>query len=155
MNREEINEALRKSFNDILNHKPTGKELIRQKEIEEIARKEKEDYEKKRVAFYNNPLHWSNNKRRRYHLPVLRGNINKHRSKCYPSFCPTARFFCLIEDIIDSVLTDSMKNSEFFGQFVGVKDICAGYKGIYSLENIDIDWTSVLSNRGEYISVNH
>ena len=66
MNREEVNERLRNSFNSILNHKPTGKELARRKEIEEIARKEKEDYEKKKKDFYDNPLHWDNNKRRRH-----------------------------------------------------------------------------------------
>ena len=49
MVREEMNRILRSSFNDILNHKPTGKELIRQKEIDKIVRKEKEDYEKKRL----------------------------------------------------------------------------------------------------------
>lgn len=131
MNREEVNETLRKSFDSILNHKPTGKELIRQKEIEEIARKEKEDYEKKKRSFYNNPLHWSNNKRRRHHLPVLRGNINKHRSKSYPSFHPTARICCMIEDVIDEVLTDNMKNNEFFGKFVDVKNIGVGDKDLF------------------------
>lgn len=134
MNREEINERLRNSFNSILNHKPTGKELTRQKEIEEIARKEKEDYEKKREDFYNNPLHWDNNKRRRHNLPVLRGNINKNRSKRYPSFHPTARICCLIEDVIDEVLTDNMKNNEFFGQFVDVKNIGVCDKDLFFVE---------------------
>ena len=41
MNREEVNEMLRNSFNDILNREPTERE----KEIKEIARKEKEEYE--------------------------------------------------------------------------------------------------------------
>ena len=130
MNREEVNERLRNSFNSILNHKPTDKELARRKEIEEIARKEKEDYEKKKTDFYNNPLHWSNNKRRRHHLPVLRGSINKNRSKRYPSFHPTARICCLIEDVIDEVLTDNMKNNEFLGQFVDVKDLGIGDKNL-------------------------
>ena len=80
MNREEINERLRNSFNSILNYKPTGKELARRKEIEEIARKEKEDYEKKKKDFCDNPLHWDNNKRKRHHLPVLRGSTNKNRA---------------------------------------------------------------------------
>ena len=134
MNREEVNERLRNSFNSILNHKPTDKELARRKEIEEIARKEKEDYEKKKTDFYNNPLHWSNNKRRRHHLPVLRGNINKYRSKRYPSFHPTTRICCLIEDVIDEVLTDNMKNNNFFRQFVDVKNIGVGDKNLFFAE---------------------
>lgn len=134
MNREEVNERLRNSFNSILNHKPTDKELIRRKEIEEIARKEKEDYDKKRADFYNNPLHWSNNKRRRHHLPVLRGNINKNRSKRYPSFHPTARICCLIEDVVDDILTDNFKNNKFFNQFVDVKDLGIGDKNLLFVE---------------------
>ena len=134
MNREEINERLRNSFNSILNHKPTDKELARRKEIEEIARKEKEDYEKKKKDFYDNPLHWDNNKRRRHHLPVLRGSINKNTSKRYPSFHPTARICCLIEDVIDEVLTDNMKNNKFFRQFVDVKNIGVGDKNLFFAE---------------------
>ena len=111
MNREEINERLRNSFNSILNYKPTGKELARRKEIEEIARKEKEDYEKKKKDFYDNPLHWDNNKRKRHHLPVLRGSTNKNRSKRYHSFHPTAHICCLIEDVIDEVTIDAEKES--------------------------------------------
>ena len=76
MDREEVNEILRDSFDNILNYKPTGKELTRQKEIDKIARQEKEEYEKKRAEYYANPLHWDNNKRRRCGLPVLRGKIN-------------------------------------------------------------------------------
>lgn len=126
MDREEINKTLRDSFNNILNYKPTGKELVRQKEIDEIVRKEKEDYEQKRTEFYNNPLHWNNNKRRRYGLPVLRGRVNKCRSKRYPSFRPTARLFCAIEDIIEETLTDKFKSNEFFNNFVDYKDMNLG-----------------------------
>ena len=134
MNREEVNERLRNSFNSILNHKPTDKELARRKEVEKLVHKEKEDYEKKKTDFYNNPLHWSNNKRRRHHLPVLRGNINKHRSKRYPLFHPTTRICCLIEDVIDEVLTDNMKNNKFFRQFVDVKNIGVGDKNLFFVE---------------------
>lgn len=136
MNRKEVNERLRNSFNSTLNHKPTGKELARRKEIEEIVRKEKEDYEKKRADYYNNPLHWSNNKRRRHHLPVLRGSINKNRSKRYPSFHPTARICCLIEDVMDDILTDNFKNNEFFNQFVDVKDLNIGDKNLLFVEEM-------------------
>lgn len=126
MNREEINKTLRNSFNDILNDKPTGKELARKKQIDEIARKEKEDYEQRKSEFYNNPIHWSNNKRRRYGLPVLRGRTNKCRAKRYPSFRPTARLFCTLEDVIEEALTDKLKSNEFFNKFVDYKDMNLG-----------------------------
>lgn len=135
MNREEINMMLRNSFNNILNHKPTGKELIREKEINKIARQEKEEYEKKRAEFYNNPLHWDNNKRRRHGLPVLRGKLNKCRSKRYPSFHPTARLMCIIEDVIDEVLTNKFKSNEFFNEFVDVKNIAVGDKNMSYVGN--------------------
>lgn len=123
MDREEENRILRSSFNDILNHKPTIKELIRQKEIDKIIRQEKEEYEKKKTDFYNNPLHWDNNKRRRYGLPVLRGRFNKGRIKHYPSFRPTPRSFFILEDVIEEVLTDKFKSNEFFQKFVDIKDL--------------------------------
>ena len=123
MNKELTNTIIRKYYNNILNSKPTDKELKRKKEIDEIARQEKEDYENKRIAFYNNPLHWSNNKRRRHSLPALRGNTNKCRAKKYPSFRPTARFFCLLEDTIDDILSDKFESNEFFEKFVDIKDM--------------------------------
>ena len=126
MDRELTKEIIRNYFNNILNSKPTEKELTRQKEIDEIARQEKEEYEKKNAEFYANPLHWSNNKRRRHNLPVLRGKLNKCRAKRYPSFRPTARFFCLLEDVMDRVLTDKFKSNEFFGKFVDLKDLNMG-----------------------------
>lgn len=131
MDREEVNEILRNSFDKILNYKPIGKELTRQKEIDRIVRQEKEEYEKKRVEFYANPLHWDNNKRRRCGLPVLRGRINKYRSKRYPSFHPTARLMCIIEDTIDEVLTDGFKNNKFFEKFVDIKDMVLGDANVF------------------------
>ena len=131
MDREEVNEILRDSFDNILNYKPTGKELTRQKEIDKIARQEKEEYEKKKAEFYANPLHWDNNKRRRCGLPVLRGKINKYRSKRYPSFHPTARLMCIIEDTIDEVLTDGFKNNKFFEKFVDIKDMALGDANVF------------------------
>lgn len=131
MYREEINESIRKTFENILNHKPTGKELSRQKEIEKIARQEKEEYEKKRVEFYANPLHWNNNKRRRHGLPVLRGRINKYRSKRYPSFHPTARLICIIEDTLDEVLTDGFKNNKFFEKLVDYRNMALGDANVF------------------------
>lgn len=131
MNREEVNEILRDSFDKILKYKPTGKELTRQKEIDRITRQEKEEYEKKRAEFYANPLHWNNNKRKRHKLPTLRGRTNKCRSKRYPSFHPAARLMCTIEDTIDEVLTDGFKNNKFFEKFVDIKDMALGDANVF------------------------
>ena len=131
MDREEVNEILRDSFDKILNYKPIGKELTRQNEIAKFARQEKEEYEKKRAEFYANPLHWDNNKRRRCGLPVLRGKINKYRSKRYPSFHPIARFMCIIEDTIDEVITDGFKNDKYFEKFVDIKDMALGDANVF------------------------
>jgi hypothetical protein len=116
---------------NILNYKPTGKELASQKEIEELAAKEKEEYIRKRYDFYNDPLHWDNNKRRRHHLPTLRGSKNKYRSKTFPVFYPTARFFCMIEDMIDDVLGDITTQDKFFNQFVDIKNLEVGDKAYF------------------------
>jgi hypothetical protein len=128
------NEILRESFRKVLDYKPTGKELTRQKEIEELAAKEKEEYNRKRYDFYNDPLHWDNNKRRRHHLPVLRGNKNKYRSKTFPAFHPTVRFFCTIEDMIDDVLGDVITQDRFFNQFVDTKNLEWGDKNVFRLK---------------------
>ena len=84
----------------------------------------------------DNPLHWDNNKRRRHHLPVLRGSINKYRSKRYPSFHPTAHLYYIVEDVIDDILTDNFKNNEFFNQFVDVKDLNIGDKNLLFVEEM-------------------
>ena len=151
MNREKTNKIIRSSFNDILNYKPTGKELVRQKEINKIALQEREEYEKKKADFYNNPLHWNNNKRRNYGLPVLRGRCNKYRSKKYPSFRPTARLMCAIEDIIDEVLTNKFKNNEFFGKFVDFKDVCVGDTKVFYTSDYEERCKEALS---EYLREN-
>lgn len=126
MNREEINKILKNQFKNILNREPTERE----KEIKDLALKERKEYEIKRVEFYNNPLHWDNNKRRRHGLPVLRGEINKHRTKQYPSFRPTVYFTCLIEDIIEETLCSRMYEYEFFNKFVDFKNLNIGDKNI-------------------------
>ena len=135
MNREDTNRILRNTFTDILNYKPTGKELARKKEIEKILRKEKEEYDKKKIEFYDNPLHWDNNKRRRYGLPVLRGRINKCRTKRYPSFRPTPKVMFIIEDMIDEMLTDKHRSDKFFEKFVDIKDMAVGDANVFYVSN--------------------
>lgn len=119
MDREETNKVLRNRFDSILNRELTERE----KEIREIARKEKEEYEKRKAAFYNNPLHWSNNKRRMHGLHALRGSINKCRSKRYPSYRPTAHLFCTIEDMLDEIISSELSSNKFFNNFVEFKSL--------------------------------
>lgn len=122
----EVNEIIKEEFKQILNAEPTP----RDKEIEEILRQEKEKYEAKKKEFYDNPLHWSNNKRRMRGLRPLRGAANKNRVKTFPPFKPTPRVFFLIEDIIEETLCEEFKNDKFFNTFVDIKDVTMGEKVI-------------------------
>ena len=114
----------------VLNAEPTQ----RDKEIEEILSQEKEEYEIKKKEFYENPLHWPNNKRRMHGLAVLRGRINKCRSKKFPSFRPTPRIFFLIEDIIEETLCKDWKDDKFFNKLVDIKNIDIGDKNLFFIE---------------------
>lgn len=116
---KEVNEAIKEEFKQVLNAEPTP----RYKEIEEILRQEKVEYEINKKEFYENPLHWSNNKRRMHGLAVLRGRVNKYRSKKFPSFRPTPRVFFLLEDIIEETLCKNLKDDKFFDKFVDIKNI--------------------------------
>lgn len=70
---KEVYKAVEEELRQVLNVESTS----RDKEIEEILRQEKEEYEVKKKQFYENPIHWSNNKIRIRGLPVLRGRVNK------------------------------------------------------------------------------
>lgn len=118
----EVNDNVRKQFDNIIHGKPPKTE--REKEIDKLAREELEEYRRKKKAFYDNPIHWDNNKRRRHGLPVLRGNVNKCRLKEYPGFFPSVRFFCMMEDLFDEILITTMEDN--LNSFVEVKDIAAG-----------------------------
>lgn len=121
---KEVYEAIKEELKQV----PNVESAPRDKEIEEILRQEKEEHEIKKKEFYENPLHWSNNKRKIQGLPVLRGRINKCRSKKFPSFKPTPRAFFLIEDTIEETLRESGKNDKFFNKFVDIKNINVGDK---------------------------
>ena len=95
-------------------------------EIDSLAQEEKEEYDRSKNAFYSDPIHWSNNKRRRHGLSVLRGSVNKYRSKKYPAFYPSVKFFGLLDDIITETLVDNFKNNEYFNSFVEEKDLTVG-----------------------------
>lgn len=127
---KEVNKAIKEGLKQVLSTEPTP----RDKEIEEVLRQEKEEYEIKKKEFYKNPLHWSNNKRRMRGLPVLRGRVNKCRSKKFPSFEPTPRVFFLIEDIIEETLCENWKNDKFFNKFVDIKNIDVGDKNLFFIE---------------------
>ena len=97
-----------------------------------VMYKEKEEYERNKNAFYADPIHWNNNKRRRYGLSVLRGSVNKYRSKKYPVFYPSVKFFGLLEDIITETLEDNF-NNEYFNFFVEVKDLAVGDANVFRI----------------------
>lgn len=123
----EVNDNVRKQFDNIIHGKPTKTE--REKEIDKLAREELEEYRRKKKAFDDNPIHWSNNKRRRHGLPVLRGIVNKHRLKEYPGFHPSVRFFCMMEDLFDEILITTMEDG--FNSFVEVKDLAVGDTNVF------------------------
>ena len=114
------NDKIRENVKEIMKPHPKTE---REKELDRLAKEEKEEYERNKNACYADPIHWNNNKRKRYGLSVLRGDINKYRSKIYPAFHPTVKFFGLLEDIITETLEDNFKNNKYFNSFVEVKDL--------------------------------
>lgn len=91
-----------------------------------LAKKEIEDYEAAKRSFYNNPLHWNNNKRRRHGFPALRGNINRERSKRFRSFRPSTELFNLIDDEVSKALSADFLRSEYYKNFVEEKVVVKG-----------------------------
>ena len=118
----EANDNIKKQFDNIIHGNPLKTE--REKELDKLARKELEGYRRKKKAFYANPIHWDNNKRRRHGLPVLRGNVNKYRLKECPGFYPSVRFFGMMEDLFDEILITTMEDN--LNSFVEVKDLAVG-----------------------------
>lgn len=101
------------------------------KELNKLAKEEKEEYERKKNAFYADPIHWNNNKRRRHGLHVLRGSVNKCRLKEYPRFHPSVKFFDQLDDIITETIVDNFKNNEYFNSFVKGKDLAIGDANVF------------------------
>ena len=99
----DANEIVRKEFNNIIHgNKPKTE---REKEIDRLAKDELKEYRRKKEIFYNNPIHWSNNKRKMHKLPTLRWKLNKNRIKEYPAFHPSVRLYCIMEDLMDEIFT--------------------------------------------------
>lgn len=124
------NDKIRENVKEIMKSHPKTE---REKELDRLAKEEKEEYERNKNAFYADPIHWNNNKRRRHGLSVLRGDINKYRSKIYPAFHPSVKFFGLLDDIITETLVDKFKNNEYFNSFVGVKDLAVGDANVFKV----------------------
>ena len=116
------NNELRNRLNEILNAPPTPRDL----EIKEIIAKEKCQYILDKGAFEADPLHWSNNKRRRNGLSVLRGICNKKRQTEFRAFSPTPHVFFIIEDIIEETIGKYCASDKFYEQFVDIKDCKLG-----------------------------
>ena len=124
------NEKIRENVKEIMKPRPKTE---REKELDRLAKEEKEEYERNKNAFYANPIHWNNNKRRRHGLHVLRGSVNKYRSKTYPAFRPTVKFFGLLDDIVAETIENNFKNNEYFNSFVEAKDIAVGDANVFEV----------------------
>lgn len=128
LEKAKANDKIRENVKEIMKSHPKTE---REKELDRLAKEEKEEYERNKNAFYADPIHWNNNKRRRHGLSVLRGDINKYRSKIYPAFHPSVKFFGLWDDIITETLVDKFKNNEYFNSFVEVKDLAVGDANVF------------------------
>lgn len=122
------NDKIRENVKEIMKPHPKTE---REKELDRLAKEEKEEYERNKNAFYADPIHWNNNKRRRHGLSVLRGSVNKYRIKKYPAFYPSVKFFGLLDDIITEKLEDNFKNNEYFNSFVKEKDLAVGDANVF------------------------
>jgi hypothetical protein len=96
--------------------------LEREERMKKIAEEDVKEHRRRKVAFYRNPLHWTNNKRRRNHLPVLRGSINKNRIKKYPGFYISREMFSEFEDAVTDAISYHLSSS-YFDNFVGENDL--------------------------------
>lgn len=122
------NDKIRENVKEIMKPRPKTE---REKELDRLAKEEKEEYKRNKNAFYADPIHWNNNKRRRHGLSALRGSVNKYRSKKYPAFYPSVKFFNRLDDIITEKLEDNFKNNEYFNSFVEVKDLAVGDTNVF------------------------
>mgnify|MGYP007065777959 CR=1 FL=1 len=89
--------------------------------LREMVEEEIREYKKKKKEFYDNPLHWNNNMRRRHGLPVLRGKVNKYRLKRCSGFHPTAELFYLFDDVVSKEVERNLEN--YFNFFAEIKEI--------------------------------
>lgn len=132
LEKAKANDKIRENVKEIMkSHLKTERE----KELNKLAKEEKEEYERKKNAFYTDPIHWNNNKRKRHGLSVLRGSVNKYRSKKYPRFHPSVKFFDRLDDIVTETIVDNFKNNEYFNYFVKGKDLAIGDANVFRVSN--------------------
>ena len=90
--------------------------------IKQLAKRDINNYKTRREEFYNNPMHWDNNKRRNAGLPVLRGDLNKYRLKVFLSPVISFELFEETEMIIDKAFSNYAFSSSYFDKFVKAED---------------------------------
>ena len=90
--------------------------------IKQLAKRDINNYKTRREEFYNNPMHWDNNKRRNAGLPVLRGNLNKYRSKVFRSSVVSSELFDETEMAIDKAFSNYAFSNSYFDKFVEVEN---------------------------------
>ena len=81
--------------------------------FEAVVKKEWDEYKAARNKFYSNPIHWSNNKRKRNGLCTLRGKSNKTRLKDFPKFSISPTLYHAMEKCIDAAICDNMNFNNF------------------------------------------
>lgn len=104
----------------------SGKYRDLEHEIRRLLKNEYDAYIQEKQNFTMNPYHWSNNKRRMHGLCTLRGNVNKFRSKKFPSFRINELSFNFITDVMDECIEN--KFSKTLNCFVGINDVTLGDK---------------------------
>lgn len=90
--------------------------------LKQLTKRDINNYKIRREEFYNNPIHWDNNKRRNAGLPVLRGNLNKYRSKVFRSSVVSSELFKETEKAINKSFSNYAFSSSYFDEFVKVED---------------------------------
>lgn len=88
-----------------------------------VMKQEVEQIKQQRNKFYNDPIHWSNNKRRRNGLSVLRGDVNRYRSKTF-KFYITIDMLNAFENLVDCHIEDNIR--KLFDSFVDIEKIYFG-----------------------------
>lgn len=116
----EVNDNVRKQFDNIIHGKPPKTE--REKEIDKLAREELEGYRRKKKTFYDNPIHWNNNKRRRH-------SIEEVRSKVKDVLFEKDKKLAKVDFDGDLIKGNSQRYQTFFTK--GCKCVVCGIEGKY------------------------
>ena len=106
--------AIYEKFNNLLR-----KELGDSSKFEEQMK----IHEEVERAFYANPLHWSNGKRRMHGLCPLRGKLNKYRKTEFK-----LRFSPYIMQALEEIIDLKMKEDWRYQGFATIEDIDFGKK---------------------------